>query len=298
MIAQLSSSQRAAFDRMARDFSAVYTGGLSQFMADVLAELAAGTIGITADAADVDSIALGGGAFSVNGDTTSGLTFGYRGGRIWNGNAFVSVSAGTVALSGSTTNYVEVSAAGVVSANTSGFTAGAIPLYEVVTSSGAISTTSSRKALLSINGDGRVTGKQLSTAARTKRLTVQLGTISATSSFRVILPAHVGTIARVSIAVGTTVSANDTNFWTFALVNKEAGGAGTTATLAATDANTTKATGGSAITADIKRNLTLHGTAGNLNTAAEDVLVFTATKTASAANLVEATLAIDITFEA
>ena len=41
----------------------------------------------------------------------------------------ISCNAAALALSASTTNYVEATRAGVVSKNTTGFTAGSIPLY-------------------------------------------------------------------------------------------------------------------------------------------------------------------------
>jgi hypothetical protein len=68
--------------------------------------------------------------------TTSGLTWGYYGG--WfNGQ----ISNGTVSLTASTTNYLMADATtGAVSVNTTGFTAGKIPLYLVVT--GATTVTS------------------------------------------------------------------------------------------------------------------------------------------------------------
>lgn len=66
--------------------------------------------------------------------TTSGLTWGYYGGTFSADNtARVSIANGTVALTGSATNYVEADGTtGVVSVNTSAFTSGDVPLYKVV----------------------------------------------------------------------------------------------------------------------------------------------------------------------
>jgi hypothetical protein len=50
------------------------------------------------------------------------------------------ISDGTVSLTNGATNYIEATRAGVVSANTSAFTAGRIPLFTAVTASSAIST--------------------------------------------------------------------------------------------------------------------------------------------------------------
>ena len=63
-------------------------------------------------------------------------------------------------------------------------------------------------------------------------------------------------------------------------------GAGSAAMLAATDANTTKATGGTALTANALRNLTLNGTAANLVVAAGDRIRARAAVTGTLANTV------------
>jgi len=60
------------------------------------------------------------------------------------------------------------------------------------------------------------------------------------------------------------LATSDTNYVTFSITNLGQAGAGSTALLAATDPNTTKATGGTAVAANTKRALTLHGTAANL----------------------------------
>src|ERR1043166_3568401 len=56
----------------------------------------------------------------------SGLTWGYYGGRLWDGSNATLISNSTVSLTNNATNYIEATTAGVVSANTSGFTAGRI----------------------------------------------------------------------------------------------------------------------------------------------------------------------------
>ncbi len=70
--------------------------------------------------------------------TTSGTTWAYYGGRIVVDGVLTGVSDGTLALATSTTNYVEVSRAGVVSSNNTGFTAGRIPLYQLTTDGSSI----------------------------------------------------------------------------------------------------------------------------------------------------------------
>lgn len=80
------------------------------------------------------------GLFGRRYTTTTGLTWGYYGGVMLVDGVLTSISDGTVALSASTTNYVEATRAGVVSKNTTGFTAGQIPLYTVVTGASTITS--------------------------------------------------------------------------------------------------------------------------------------------------------------
>ena len=79
-------------------------------------------------------------SFGRRQSTTSGLTWGYYGATVTVDGALTQIANSTVALTASTTNYVEATRAGVVSKNTTGFTAGSIPLYSVVT--GAATVTS------------------------------------------------------------------------------------------------------------------------------------------------------------
>ena len=99
------------------------------------------------------NIKLDGTDFQQDISTTTGLTFGYKAGKFRNDNAIVSVAAGTVTLTGSATNYVEVDSAGVVSVNTTGFTSGQIPLFEVVTTTGSISSVTDKRSWLYIGLD-------------------------------------------------------------------------------------------------------------------------------------------------
>jgi hypothetical protein len=78
----------------------------------------------------------------------SGLDFAYGAGRVRKDNTITDVVAGTVTLTDDTTNYIEVTAAGVVSDNTTGFTSGQIPLYTAVTASGEITTVTDKRAFI------------------------------------------------------------------------------------------------------------------------------------------------------
>ena len=63
-------------------------------------------------------------------------------------NAIATVAAGTLAMTNNATNYVEVDAAGTVSANTTAYTLGHIPLGTVVTLSSDITTITEQSATL------------------------------------------------------------------------------------------------------------------------------------------------------
>lgn len=82
------------------------------------------------------------------------------------------------------------------------------------------------------------------------------------------------------------LAAHDTNFITFGITNLGQAGAGSTAMLAASDANTTKITGGSALAANTKRSLTLSATPANLAVAAGDRLRFGPVGSGTLANTV------------
>ena len=72
--------------------------------------------------------------------TTSGLTWGYYGGTVMSEGALTQIANGTLALTASTTNYIEVTRAGVISKNTSGWTPGQIPQYAVVTGASTVTS--------------------------------------------------------------------------------------------------------------------------------------------------------------
>lgn len=78
--------------------------------------------------------------FGRHASACSGLTWGYYGGWMLVDGVLTEIANGTVALSASSTNYVEATRAGAVSKNTSGFTAGSIPLYVVTTGTSTVSS--------------------------------------------------------------------------------------------------------------------------------------------------------------
>jgi len=144
-----------------------------------------------------------------------------------------------------------------------------------------------------ING-GTLTGTTLS--ATTKALSniesgfvvgQQGATIATTGNSDVyVIVGSDGTLSAAEFSAVDALTANDTNYITFSITNLGQAGAGSTAMLAATDVNTTKSTGGSALAANARRSLTLNGTAANLVVVAGDRLRLRAAATGTLANTV------------
>lgn len=114
----------------------------------------------------------------------------------------------------------------------------------------------------------------------------QGATIATTGNSDVYVTAPVaGTLNAAWFGGVDALTASDTNYITFTITNL-ATGSGTNAMLAATDANTTKATGGTGLSANARRVLTLNGTAANLVVAAGDRIRIRAAVTGTLANTV------------
>jgi hypothetical protein len=304
---QLSTSQKAAIDRDNKQYQIETSEKFSDLLQEQLLDvLEGGSLGIDADANDVDSLAEGGGAFTQDEDLTTGLDFAFDGGRVRFGKTIVTVSADVVTLSASATNYVEVDSAGVVSANTSGFTTGSCPLYLITTGASTISTVVSRKTLLSAIPLAGIDGSLLSTPGKTKELSAQIGTI-ATSAGSTIITMRVPTslaagskVSKVSWVDKDALAASDTNYVKWGVVNKGAAGAGTQVIADITAAaNSTKVTGGTALAAYTPRDLTLAtltiGTERDVT--GGDVLEITITAVGTLANtLTESSILVEFTF--
>jgi len=101
-----------------------------------------------------------------------------------------------------------------------------------------------------------------------------------------VIAPFAGTMSAAMFSGVDALTANDSNYITFTIVNLGQAGSGSTAMLAATDANTTKATGGAGIAANTRRNLTVNGTAANLVVARGDRLRIRAAATGTLANTV------------
>lgn len=78
--------------------------------------------------------------FARRGALCSGLNWFYYGGTILIDGVRTAIAnnAAALALTASNTNYIEATRAGVVSANTTGFTAGRIPLYTATTAASTV----------------------------------------------------------------------------------------------------------------------------------------------------------------
>lgn len=135
--------------------------------------------------------------------------------------------------------------------------------------------------------DASITRAKMSTAGASKDLQVVSATVATTGNTDCyIIAPQAGTLTGVDFSGVDALSAHDTNYITFSITNLGQAGAGNTAMLAATDANTTKATGGAALVANGKRSLALHGTGANLVVAAGDRLLVRAAASGTLANTV------------
>jgi hypothetical protein len=262
---QLTATQISGINKALRQYE-LETGG-DQFatflQAAILDVLYGGSLGIAATAADVDSLAKGGGAFTWNADATT-LNFTYGIGRFHNGKTAVTVAGGTIALSASATNYVEVDRAGTVSKNTTAFTSGRLPLYVVVTGSSTISTVVSAKTLLTLIGPNGVDGSMLSTPGQTKEAGTIVSTVTTAAGDTyayVRVPKSIAAASKttsLSVTFKDALAASDTNYVKFQVTNLGVAGAGTQVLVDNTAAaNSTKVTGGTAIAAKTPRELTL-----------------------------------------
>ena len=138
--------------------------------------------------------------FGRRNSTTTALTWGYYGGDLLVDGTLTSIANGTVALTASATNYIEASRAGVVSKNTTGFTAGSVPLYTVAAGSSTISSYTDHRtmdwpiqghAALSMTSDANKTAS--ATEARCDCLVVT-STVSLTATRDIVLPVVKGLV--------------------------------------------------------------------------------------------------------
>jgi hypothetical protein len=290
----LTVSQQNAVNAGSRTFQPLYDagGGLGQLLNDIITEISGGEIGIKSLAADVDSVTLNGGAIGYDADNTTGLVFANKSGRVYFGGSLIAVSAGTIALAASQTNYVEVDKTGTVYTNTSAFTAGRCPLYTVLTGSSAITTVTNSKTVLFAPGPATITGTQLSTTASKRSVSKDIASISATQSFIFLAPCT-GTLSAARFVSAVSITQSDTNYWSFGMVNKSNSNA---AMLDTGADNSTKVTGGAAQTGYTPRVLVNSATGGNLIVNENDVIEVTITMTAAPTTMTEGSFKFDFAF--
>ncbi len=94
--------------------------------------------------------------FGRRASTSSGLTWGFYGGTLFVDGVATQIANGTVALTNAATNYIEATRAGVVSANTTGFTAGRMPLYTAVTAGSVVTSYTDHRTQF-VPFEGRIT---------------------------------------------------------------------------------------------------------------------------------------------
>lgn len=95
-----------------------------------------------------------------------------------------------------------------------------------------------------------------------------------------------GVLTAAQVTPLVALTAHNSNYLTFTATNLGQDGTGTDAMLAASDENTTKATGGTGLAINTARELTVHGTEANLEVAKGDRIKITATATGTLANTV------------
>ncbi|MFC1567324.1 hypothetical protein ACFL3R_00620 [Thermodesulfobacteriota bacterium] len=126
--------------------------------------------------------------FDENSATTTGLTWGYKGGKIRVDNTVTTVAAGTLVLTDDDVNYIEITQAGVVSKNTTGFTSGNIPIRQVTCASG----------VQTVSTDKRAWFVQTAAATATSQGTVELATdaetATGTDTERATTPANIASM--------------------------------------------------------------------------------------------------------
>jgi hypothetical protein len=132
----------------------------------------------------------------------AGLDFAYQAGKVRNDSVVSDTPAGSVELADDDTNYVEVDPAdGTVSANTTGFTAGLVPLYVVTTASGEITGVTDQRTAALVGGEGGGGGHTQNTDTGTTGNTFTLDSDAAGSpTGRVVLWVENGSDANAGVA--------------------------------------------------------------------------------------------------
>jgi hypothetical protein len=94
--------------------------------------------------------------FGRNSVTSAGLVWGFYGGKVIINGALTTIANATITLTASTTNFVERTASGVVSVNTTAFTPGRVPLYQVVTGASTVTSWTDWRIAPRLTGTGSI----------------------------------------------------------------------------------------------------------------------------------------------
>lgn len=133
---------------------------------------------------------------------------------------------------------------------------------------------------------GVITGAKLTTPANTRIAQMYLADLSATETQYIFVAPAACTITEINIVVETTITANDTNYWTVQIRNLTGSN-----NLLATAQNT-KAAGGGTMTADAVWGITPDQ---NATIASGAVIELQATKFSSGSNWVRAIVTVEYT---
>ena len=142
--------------------------------------------------------------------------------------------------------------------------------------------------------DGTVTRADMSASAGLTSIQTKLGDIATTGTFDTyVRVSKTGTISAITMMLDSNLSTSDTNYITFTATNLT----GTKVLLNAAGANnTTKVTGGTAITAEASRTMNLTATGADLVVAAGDWIRIRAAVTGTlAGTVVQNNVCIDMT---
>ena len=120
--------------------------------------------------------------------------------------------------------------------------------------------------------------------ARVPLRTVSIATTGDTDDY-IICPIS-GRLLSVDFSSLAALAASDTNYITWTITNLGQAGAGSAAMLAAVAGNTTKSTGGTALVANLRRQLTLSATPNNTQVVEGDRLLIRAAATGTLAGAV------------
>jgi hypothetical protein len=257
--------------------------------------------------------------FGRRASTSSALTWGYYGARILVDGALTTIANGTVALTGSTTNYVEATAAGVVSKNTTGFTAGSIPLYTIVAGASTVTSYTDERAWIvpdylgqqasvaitsadvtltaaqarckTIILSGTLTGNRNLIVPNSGEWTVYNGTSGA---FSVTVKTSAGTGVAVTQSTASICTANGTNVFAAA----SGGGIADTTQcipIACSDETTALTTGTAKVTFRMPYAFTVTAVRASLTTAQTSGSIFTVDINEGGTSIISTKLTIDNT---